>query len=134
MKKIISTICIGLFSLTAHAGMDHSRHGGSGQKPNPNNMCQKANIGKHFPPELTEVEPGAKFSFRVADAQSPKQIEVTVKNIPVPITTETKDNLVMVQGQLPATLKNMTVRVLVKVKHKMAKCAIEEGWLLKVKE
>lgn len=116
---------------TAFAGMDHSKHAGTGEK-NDGTGCRPAKISKFKPVALSEVAPGADFSFMVFDAYSAKHIDVSVKKIAVPVSIEEKDAFVLVQGKLPASLKQATVRITVKVKGKTAKCNAEDGWLLKI--
>jgi hypothetical protein len=115
------------------AGMDHSKHAGTGEK-NDGTGCRPAKISKFKPVALSEVAPGADFSFMVFDAYSAKHIDVSVsvKKIAVPVSIEEKEAFVLVQGKLPASLKKATVRINVKVKGKTAKCNAEDGWLLKI--
>ncbi len=113
------------------AGMDHSRHAGTGEK-NDGTSCKAAKISKFKPVALSEVAPGADFSFMVFDAYNSKHIDVSVKKIAVPVKIEEKQAFTLVQGKLPDTLKNTTVRIVVKVKGKTAKCNVEDGWLLKI--
>jgi hypothetical protein len=132
MKKINLSV-VGLLALMNSslvlAGA-HVEHGGK----NPNNAgaCKEARIGKVKPAALSEVAPGADFSFMLFDANNPNQIEVTVKKIVVPVTIESKGDMAVVHGKLPESLKATPVRINVKVKGKSSKCNVEEGWLLKI--
>lgn len=131
--NVLKTMGIGLlvFFHTALFAADHSMHGGTGEKKD-SSACKPAKIAKFIPAPLSEVAPGAAFSFIVFDAAYPKQIEVSVKKIAVPVTIEEKEAFILVRGQLPASLKSTPARISVKVKGKTAKCNTDEGWLLKI--
>ncbi len=133
--KRVTVIVFGFLLLlttnTVFAGMDHSRHAGTGEK-NDGTGCKAAKVSKFKPAALSEVAPGAAFSFMVFDAHHPKHIEVSVKKQVVPVTIEEKEAFTLVQGTLPPELKAAVVRIHVKVKGKTAKCNTEDGWLLKI--
>ncbi len=131
LEKVAVGLLVLLTSTNALAVMDHSMHKGSGEK-NDGSGCKEAKISRFKPAALSEVAPGADFSFMVFEAHNPKNIEVSVKTTVVPITTEIKEAFVLVQGKLPETLKATTVRIRVKVKGKTPKCNAEDGWLLKI--
>ncbi len=131
LTPITLGLCVLFTSTSALAVMDHSMHKGSGEK-NDGSGCKEAKISRFKPAALSEVAPGAAFSFMVFDAYNPKNIEVRIKKAVVPITTEIKEAFVLVHGTLPETVKAATVRISVKVKGKTAKCNAEDGWLLKV--
>ena len=134
MKKL-TTLMIGLLALMNSAFVlagAHVEHGG--KNPNTPSACKMARIGKLNPAPLSEVAPGAEFSFKVYDVHNPKMIEVTAKNILIPTTVEHKSDFVVIHGKLPETLKGTAARVIAKVKGKLPKCNSEEGWLLKITE
>ncbi len=115
--------------------MDHSQHGGKPKTHHDSSVganCQKAKIDKIQPEPLAQVSPASAFSFMVFEAFNPKQIEVTVKNIPVLIHLENKNELLIVRGQLPESLIDTPARINVKIKGKATKCNLEEGWLIKI--
>ncbi len=112
---------------SGHAG--HTPGTGSG-----GGACVKARLSKFQPGHMAAVAPEAEFSFMVTGIQSPDQVEVTVKTIPVEITGEDKDSFYLIKGKLPAELKNVTARVNVKVNAKSPRCDAENGWLVKITE
>lgn len=118
------------FSLV-HAGAGgHAGHGGGGSGGGAS--CIKPRLQKFTPDNLTTVVPESEFSFMAFNVQRPEEIEVTVKNIPVPVTFEDKESFLLVKGNLPASLNNTTARISIKVMSKVARCDAEGGWLLKI--
>ncbi len=115
--------------------VDHSMHGGSKSgSGGSENSCAKPQFTKFSPDNLATVSPGSTFSFYAFNVVKPEQIEVTVKTIPVTVTTEDKDNFYLVKGTLPADLKNTIARINIKVNAKLPRCDGENGWLVKISE
>jgi hypothetical protein len=131
--RVVAATLLSLQAATLQA-VDHSQHGGSKSHADHSSgvSCQKAKINKINPLPLSEMTPGSKFSFMAFDVYQPKNIEVSIKKINIPLTLEDKGDLVIVQGQLPENLMDMPVRISVKIKAKNPKCNTEEGWLVKI--
>lgn len=130
-KLLVILLSLSLFNMadamagaSGHAG--HTVGGGGG------GSCVKAHVSRFKPGHLATVAPEADFSFMATGIQSPDQIVVTVKTIPVAITAEDKDSFYLVKGKLPAELKNVTARINVKVNAKSPRCDGENGWLVKI--
>ncbi len=139
MRKItlvLTLLLMAINSTAAFAGQSHAEHRGNGGKNNNAgvSVCKEARISKIKPVPLSEVAAGSAFSFMVFDAHNPKQVEVSVKNIPVPVTIDDKGEMAIVHGKLPEEIKATAARITVKVKGKTSKCNSEDGWLLKIKE
>ncbi|GAB4269752.1 MAG: hypothetical protein Kow0065_19810 [Methylomicrobium sp.] len=135
IKPLIA--CLALFHLTpvfaqGSAGM-HDGHGAGGSG---GGACPKLRINKQklVPAHLAEVPPGSEIRFNAFGFDKPENLEVTVKKIPIPITTEFKDPFYVVRGKLPAELKGTHARINVKLKSPIIKCISEEGWLIKISE
>lgn len=131
-KLLVILLSLSLFNMTdamagasGHAGHTMGSGGGGGS-------CVKARVSKFQPGHLATVAPEAEFSFMVTGIQSPDQVDVTVKTIPVEVTGEDKDSFYLIKGKLPAELKNVTARVNVKVNAKSPRCDAENGWLIKI--
>jgi len=132
-KLLVILLSLSLFGMTdamagasGHAG--HTPGSGSGG----GGACVKARLSKFQPGHMATVAPEAEFSFVVTGIQSPDQVDVSVKKIPVAITGEDKDSFYLIKGKLPADLKNVTARVNVKVNAKSPRCDAENGWLVKI--
>jgi hypothetical protein len=118
---------------TSNAAEHHSGHGGSKAGGGSGaSACAKPQLTKFAPANLTTVAPGSIFSFSAFNVSSPEQIEVTVKSIPVAVTTEDKESFYVVKGTLPAELNNTVARINIKVNAKFSKCEGENGWLVKI--
>lgn len=119
---------------TGYAAEHHSGHnmaagGGAGESG-----CLKPQLTKFLPANLATVAPGSAFSFWAFNVEKPGQIKVTVKNIPVEVTTEDKEAFFLVKGKLPAELVNTAARINIKVNAKIPRCNGENGWLVKIAE
>jgi hypothetical protein len=128
---IIAFFNIGAASATEH----HSGHGGGnagGGGGGRAGACAKPHLGKFLPPHLATVAPEAGFSFTAFNIDKPEQISVTVKNIPVEVTSEYKDPYYLMKGKMPASLVNTAARINIKVSAKSPHCEAENGWLLKI--
>lgn len=119
---------------TSHASEHHSGHNMSGGGGGGENACTKPQLTKFLPANLATVAPGSAFSFWAFNVEKPEQIKVTVKTIPVDVTTEDKDSFYLVKGKLPAELVNTTARINIKVNAKVPRCNGENGWLVKIAE
>jgi hypothetical protein len=124
------------FNISAgNASEHHSGHGASsGGGGGSESACLKPQLTKFLPANLATVAPGSAFSFYAFNVEKPEQIKVTVKTIPVEVTTEDKDSFYVVKGNLPAELVNTTARINIKVNAKVARCNGENGWLVKIAE
>jgi hypothetical protein len=124
------------FNISAgYASEHHSGHGASsGGGGGSESACLKPQLTKFLPANLATVAPGSAFSFYAFNVEKPEQIKVTVKTIPVEVTTEDKDSFYVVKGNLPAELVNTTARINIKVNAKVARCNGENGWLVKIAE
>ncbi len=135
-KVILRGLGILTLLLTSNSyAVDHSMHtggnsGGGGSTIN----CEKIRFDKFQPENLATVAPESEFSFTAFNVQKPEQIEVTVKSIPVTLTTELRGNFYRVTGKLPAELKNTTARISIKATTKVEKCNGEGGWLVTISE
>lgn len=121
-------------SIAAHAVEYHSGHGGGRGGSSSGSSCIKPQLAKFLPAHLSTVAPEAEFSFLAFNVQKPEQIAVTVKTIPVAVTTEYKEPFYVVKGKLPSSLKNTAARINVKVSAKSSHCEIENGWLVKISD
>jgi hypothetical protein len=117
-----------------YAAEHHSGHGASSGGGGGENACLKPQLTKFLPANLATVAPGSAFSFLAFNVRKPEQIEVTVKTIPVKVTTEDKETFYLVKGKLPAELVNTTARINIKVNSKIPRCNGENGWLVKITE
>lgn len=132
-QKILATLFI-IFNISAaHAVMDHSTHGGMGNRGG-GGACEKPQLSKFTPANLTEIAPNSEFSFRALNIEDPQQLTVTVKNIPVDVKAVFKTPFYDVTGKLPDSLRNTVARINIKVSGKTAHCEAENGWLVKITE
>ncbi|MGZ5017281.1 MAG: hypothetical protein ACXV8U_16015 [Methylobacter sp.] len=134
--RLLLFFIISCFSISAgYAAEHHSGHGGSsGAGGGGESGCVKPQLTKFLPANLATVAPGSAFSFYAFNVEKPEQIKVTVKTIPVEITTEDKESFYLVKGKLPAELVNTTARINIKVNAKIPRCNGENGWLVKIAE
>jgi len=126
-----------MFSVNvAQAAMDHSQHKGSGKNKMSMGgaMCEKPIFSKFSTPNLAIVAPGSEISFRVSNIQNPEMVSVTIKNIPVELTSKYKEPFYDMKAKLPDSLRNTVARINIKVEGKMAHCDAEGGWLVKISE
>ncbi|MFZ2405964.1 MAG: hypothetical protein WAW41_12555 [Methylobacter sp.] len=119
---------------TGYAAEHHSGHNMAGGGGGGESGCLKPQLTKFLPANLATVAPGSAFSFYAFNVEKPEQIKVTVKTIPVEVTTEDKDSFFLVKGHLPAELVNTTARINIKVNAKLPRCNGENGWLVKIAE
>ena len=122
---------------SSYASEHHSGHGAgmSGGGGGSEITCMKPQMSKFVPANMETVAPGSAFSLNVSNVEKAEQINVTVKTIPVKVTTEDKESFFIVKGNLPAELINATARINVKVNNpKRPGCNGENGWLVKIAE
>ena len=118
---------------TAYASEHHSGHGGSSSAVGGSgNACSKPQLTKFTPAHLETATRGSAFSFLAFNVEKPEQIEVTVKSIPVTLTTEDKETFYIVKGMLPSELHDTIARINIKVNAKISRCEGENGWLVKI--
>lgn len=130
---IVSCFNIGAgYAAEHHSGHGASSSGGGGGGGE--SGCLKPQLTKFLPANLATVAPGSAFSFYAFNVEKTEQIKVTVKTIPVEVTTEDKDSFIVVKGHLPAELVNTTARINIKVTAKVSRCNGEDGWLVKIAE
>lgn len=126
--------CISAMS-AAFATEHHSGHGGGAMGGGGSRSgCLKARLERFSPAPLATVSPGSAFSFYAFNVEEPEQISVTVKKIPVEITSEYKEPFFVVKGKLPDSLSNTAARIDIKVKAKSPHCEAENGWLVKISD
>lgn len=121
----------------SHASEHHSGHGAgmTGGGGGGEVTCMKPQMAKFVPANMETVAPGSAFSLNVSNVEKAEQITVTVKTIPVKVSTEDKEAFFIVRGNLPAELINTTARINVKVQNpKRPGCNGENGWLVKIAE
>lgn len=130
--KLLAVFFIASCFSTVNASEHHGGHGGGGGGGE--KSCAKPQLSKFTPAHLASVAPGSAFSFLAFNVAKPEQIQVTVKTIPVEVTTENKDTFFLVKGKLPTDLVNTTARINIKVNSKISRCDVENGWLVKITE
>ncbi|MDP1969356.1 MAG: hypothetical protein Q8K42_00280, partial [Methylobacter sp.] len=82
---------VSCFNVSAgHAAEHHSGHGASTGGGGGENACLKPQLTKFLPANMATVAPGSAFSFLAFNVEKPEQIKVTVKTLPVEVTTEDK--------------------------------------------
>ena len=138
MKKIkllaLCSILTIFITGAATASEHHSGHSGGPKGSSSSGGCGKPQFGKFTPAHLSTVKPESEISFRVFNIDKPDQIFVTIKNIPIELTTEFKDPYYAVKGKIPAELVNTAARINIKVKAKSPHCEAEDGWLITVSD
>ncbi|MDO9423087.1 MAG: hypothetical protein Q7T40_02720 [Methylobacter sp.] len=132
--RLLAVFFIASCFSTVNASEHHSGHGASSGGGGGENACLKPQLTKFLPANLATVAPGSAFSFMAFNVSKPEQIHVTVKTIPVEVSTENKETFFLVKGKLPAELINTTARINIKVNTKISRCNGENGWLVKITE
>ena len=127
-------LLIAIATLTIHfsawaQSTGHIGHGGSGGGED---ACIKARASRFTPEHLANVASGSEFSFAASGTNGPGHIHVSIKQTPIDITVEDKENFYLVKGKLPEDIKNTVVRISIDLKAKSPKCNEKTGWLLKV--
>lgn len=126
-------ICF-LYAEASFASEHHSGHGAMSGSGGGGSNCVKVRLERFLPAALATVSPGSGFSFYAFNVDNPEQIEVTVKKIPVEVTTEFREPFFVVKGKLPESLNNTVARIDVKVSAKSSRCEAAKGWLIKISE
>lgn len=135
INRIVMLLISCLVSLEpGYASEHHSGHGGMSGGGGSRSTCLKARLERFLPAPLATVPPGSTFSFYAFNVDDPEQISVTVKKMPVEVTTEYREPFHVVKGKLPASLKNTAARIDIKVTAKSPHCEAEKGWLVKISE
>jgi hypothetical protein len=111
---------------SGHAGQHGGGAGGAGKG------CPRIVVSDNEPAALAEVAPGSTFTVAVTGTKNADDIEVTIKKIPVAITAISKERFMEVEGKIPAELRGIPARVIVKVKSQYPGCDQESGWLYKI--
>ncbi|MBU2568626.1 MAG: hypothetical protein KJ725_01080 [Gammaproteobacteria bacterium] len=134
--KPLIACCLLLQFSSVHAQGNSSMHDGHGAGGGGGSACQKLRINKNklVPAHLAEVAPESDITFNAFGFDKPENLEVTVKKIPIAITTEFKDPFYVVRGKLPPELKGTHARINVKLRSPIIKCISEDGWLVKILE
>lgn len=131
LRSMLFMTC--LFTVQAYATEHHSGHGGGGMGGGGSrSTCLKARLERFLPAPLATVLPGSVFSFYAFNIDDPEQISVTVKKIPVEVTTEYREPFYVVKGKIPEALSNTAARIDIKVIAKSPHCEAEKGWLVKI--
>lgn len=118
----------------SYASEHHSGHGGMSGGGGGRSSCLKARLERFLPAPLATVLPGSVFSFYAFNVDDPEQISVTVKKVPVEVTTEFREPFFVVKGKLPESLNNTVARIDIKVTAKSPHCEAEKGWLVKISD
>ena len=132
MKKIILIALFAASFFNSHivlAAMDHGRHG---SKAGTSTACKSFGVAHMKPKHLADVLPESEFSFWVKGVKNPSEVKVTVKNIPVTMTSEDKKSFFLFKGKLPKELVGTAARIEVEVL--LRKCPSKKGWLVKISE
>lgn len=94
--------------------------------------CTKPKFTDYSPAENTEVVAGSSFSFTASSNTHSESISVTVKGLPVSVSVTPKSSgSFVVNGMLPATLKNTFARIAIDAKAQND-CEGTGGWLIKI--
>lgn len=134
LRAMIVIVCVSIIQ-SVYATEHHSGHGGAmGGGGGGRSTCQKARLDRFLPAPLATVLPGSAFSFYAFNVDNPEQISVTVKKIPVEVTTEYREPFYVVKGKLPESLNNTAARIDIKVSAKSPHCEAEKGWLIKISD
>lgn len=118
---VLSLIFLGALSTPGFAAQDDKKH----------KDCVKPKIYNFTPPHLSEVIPGAPFSFLIYNLLDPSELRVTVKGQPVEVKLTDKKQFYKVEGNFPSSLNNTFARVDV-VAGILQGCVLKTGWLLKI--
>ncbi len=134
--KTLFAFCLLMQFGYVHAQGNSSMHDGHGAGGGGGSACQKLRINKNklVPAHLAEVAPESDITFNAFGFDKPENLVVTVKKIPIEITTEFKDPFYVVRGKLPPELKGTHARISVKLHSPIIKCINEDGWLVKILE
>lgn len=93
--------------------------------------CKAPRFSDFNPPHLSEVKPGADFSFDVSSSVDPESIEVSAKKQKIAVDIDSSGGSYRVSGRLPSELKGTHARINIKAKG-TNRCQGSDGWLLKI--
>ena len=129
-QLFIFLVALASSNLAWSQASQHSGHGSGSSDMN----CIKAKVSNFNPAHLANIAPGGEFSFMVSGSNGPGHIHVTIREQAIPLKVESKDTFYLAKGNLPAEIKNQTVRISYSAKAKNGKCDADGGWLVKVSE
>jgi hypothetical protein len=95
--------------------------------------CEKPGFSQFSPPDKANTSPGAGFSFVATPNTRPETLQVTAKNIPVPIDIKPIAQGYQVSGSLPAALRGTYARIDIAAEG-ANRCKGGGGWLLNIGE
>ncbi|MBK8816572.1 MAG: hypothetical protein IPN42_14200 [Methylococcaceae bacterium] len=94
--------------------------------------CDKPKFTDYAPAENAQVAAGSAFSFTASKNTYPSTIKVSVKEQPVNIATDKKnDGTFAVSGKLPSSVKGTYARITISA-DAQSNCKGAGGWLVKV--
>jgi hypothetical protein len=94
--------------------------------------CDKPKFTDYVPVENAQVAAGSGFSFTASKNTYPSTIKVTVKDQPVTITADKKnDGTFSVSGKLPSSVKGTYARIAI-LADAQSNCKGAGGWLVKI--
>jgi len=132
VKKLILIAIFAASFFNTHTVLAAMDHGSNGNRGGNNAVCKSLGVAHMKPKHLTDVLPGSEFSFWVKGVKNPSEVKVTVKNIPVTMTSEDKKTFFLFKGKLPKVLVGTAARIKVQVLSR--KCPSKKGWLVKISE
>jgi hypothetical protein len=118
-----------IFIFTIFSANTFAYGSGGGSKK----ACKKPELSQFTPPHLAVVEAQSVFSFFASSKTNPESIKVSVKNHPVEVTIDKKNNGFLIAGKLPEELQSTFARVNINATG-LNNCKTKEGWLLNIKE
>lgn len=116
LLAVLSTVSVASF-----AAQDDKKH----------KDCVKPKLYNFTPTHLSEVIPGAPFSFLIYHLLDPSELRVTVKGQPVAVKLTDKKQFYKVEGNFPTSLSNTFARVDVTA-GTLQGCVLKTGWLFKI--
>lgn len=94
--------------------------------------CTKPKFSEFTPADKAEIAPKSEFSFVASSNTAMKSLKVTVKDLPVTVTSKTQTaGDYVVTGVLPATLANTFARINISGET-TSQCKGSDGWLVKI--
>lgn len=127
--KRYNTLWMLALMVVANTGWTYGGGSSGGTK-----ACDKPKFTDFVPAENAEVAAGSAIAFTASKNTYPNTIKVTVKDQPVAIKTEKKnDGTFTVSGKLPGAIKGTYARITIAA-DAQSNCKGTGGWLVKVKE
>ncbi len=124
-----NTLWILVLTIAANTGWAYGGGASGGAK-----ACDKPKFTDFAPAENAEVAAGSAIAFTASKNTYPNTIKVSVKEQPVNIKTEKKnDGTFAVTGKLPEAVKSTYARITIAA-DAQSNCKGVGGWLVKVKE